>query len=899
MSGDFVSKFRLVKCPKCRVLLQENPKYNVYSCGGCGTILQANNRRRVAANSESSTQETTAAPRNAPVPPRENGLKAKANSSSSRDSSLDGNAGRGQRKNGKSNGELLEPFSLSDEELESELDIYKLTHRRRRVSNKGSSNKTSHCEIEEIHNASDENGTNEKSAQVGVKSEMEIIESGLEGSKLLDGNLSLERAQEVLVSGSDCEDANNDISDMVGANPEVEINRNDLEGSEDLSNGNLLPAGAEKQLNSGSDGEDADKDKLTLAGANPEMETAGSYSEGAKELNSGKLSLKGTEEELVSGLDGDVGNEKSALVGENLEVEISGRNIEEEELNSGKLLSDGTEEELSALALGVDDPNIEQLVSVGSNPEVDITVRASATKRSSNEIFVSEKRSILPVTPGKLEDGTSANPVSSNKQQRESQQNIQKSFDRVKFVDTLDSPKPSGIHGELYKSRTTRWYPGYDGSVSVCTAKDERFPIQQLDSFENTNMVANGVSEGRSRKGKVLVNSMLYGDHGTQHQPYLPNGKHNVVKDRIRNQNRLLETEKHGHQHWMRTKRDEFPSRIHVHQSGFQSHYERGTPSNQLHDETDSCEDNDQEKMKLLRMVHKLQDQLNRTRSASRKTNRRFPIGFSYKGKHVPAYHNHDLHGGIFSHDMDYPIPTCNGRCTHGSNLHQRHKFSRIPYSAEVTSSAHHADHSCFHYYPHKQHFSADLLQREELYRSYPGRDCCSLNSTPQRFKTSQLPVYDHETNSDDQRYMLPKVKKHLKRKPNSPKRYYKPVAGGAPFVTCHKCLKLLHLPADFLLLKRVDALAEKEKITSRHSCTSKAPVETDQSAELSSNMTFAESSNIFVLRKGGKVTTKKFITHKLVGENHFLKVKRSRKRGIILNRTKMFGESKLRMGEN
>ncbi|KAE9608777.1 hypothetical protein Lal_00020014 [Lupinus albus] len=780
MSGEFASKFRVVKCPKCRLLLPENPKYNVYSCGGCGTILQANNQRRVAANSESSTQETAAAPRNAPVPPRKNGLKVKANSSSSRDSSLDGNVGRGKHKNGKSKGELLEPFSLSDEELESELDIYKLTHRRHRVSNKGSSNKTSHCEIVEIHDASDENGNNEKSAQVGVKSEMEIIESGLEESKLLDGNLSLERAQEESVSGSDCEDANNDISDMV-----------DVEGSKELSDRNQLLEEAEKQLNSGPVGEDTNKDKLTLAGANPEMETSGSDSEGAKELNSGKLSLKSSEEEFLC-------NDKLALVGENLEMEISGRNIAGEELNSGKLLLEETEEELNRLALGVDNPNIEQLVSVGSKPEVDITVRASATKGLSTENFVSEKRSILPATLGKLEDGTSG----ANKQQMESQQHIHKIFDRVRFVDTLDSPKPSGIPGELY--RTTRRYCGYDGSVSVSVAKDEKFPNQHLDSFEKTNMVPNGVSEGRSRRGKGFVNSMSYGDRGTQHQPYFPNGKHHVMKDRIRNQNKLLETEKHGRQHWMRTKRDEFPSRIHFHQSGFQSYYERGAPSNQMHDETDSCEDNDKEKMKLMKMIHKLQDQLNRTRSASRKTNERLSTGFSYKEKHVPAYHNHNLHEGICSHGVDYPIPTCNGRCTHRSNWHQRHKFSRIPYSAEVTSSAHHADHSCFHYYPHKQHFSADLLQHEELYRSYPGRDCCSLNSTPQRFKTSQLPVYDDETNADDQRYMLPKVKKHLKWKPNSPKRYYKPVAGGAPFVTCHKCLKLLHLPADFLLHKRV-----------------------------------------------------------------------------------------------
>ncbi|CAL0319609.1 unnamed protein product [Lupinus luteus] len=68
-----------------------------------------------------------------------------------------------------------------------------------------------------------------------------------------------------------------------------------------------------------------------------------------------------------------------------------------------------------------------------------------------------------------------------------------------------------------------------------------------------------------------------------------------------------------------------------------------------------------------------------------------------------------------------------------------------------------------------------------------------------------------------------------------------------------------------------VDALTEKE-ITSRDSSISKVPVGTDRPAELSSNITVSESSNMTVLRKGGKVTTKKFITHKLMGENHFLK---------------------------
>lgn len=42
MSGKMVPKLRIVRCPKCRQLLQEPTGYDVYKCGGCGTDLQGN-----------------------------------------------------------------------------------------------------------------------------------------------------------------------------------------------------------------------------------------------------------------------------------------------------------------------------------------------------------------------------------------------------------------------------------------------------------------------------------------------------------------------------------------------------------------------------------------------------------------------------------------------------------------------------------------------------------------------------------------------------------------------------------------------------------------------------------------------------------------------------------------
>ncbi|KAJ1387524.1 hypothetical protein SESBI_39928 [Sesbania bispinosa] len=224
MSGEVVPEIRVVRCPKCKLLLPEPPGCDLYRCGGCGITLEA---KRVAVKSKSSIQETDSAPRNTLdlvskdnqfgdrkhlVPPREDDLKAKATTSSG-ECYLYENVGRGQNENGEYSGSQLVPCNVSDEELESELDIYKLSLRRHRGFNKGSSNKTTYCEIEEIN----------------------------------DEDLLFEGSKEELICASD-ENGNNDKSSLIGVTSEMEITESDLEGAEELNNGNSLPEGAEKEI---------------------------------------------------------------------------------------------------------------------------------------------------------------------------------------------------------------------------------------------------------------------------------------------------------------------------------------------------------------------------------------------------------------------------------------------------------------------------------------------------------------------------------------------------------------------------------------------------------------------------------------------------------------------------
>ncbi|XP_022745308.1 protein ENHANCED DISEASE RESISTANCE 4 isoform X2 [Durio zibethinus] len=60
MASGITPKVRLVRCPKCRLVLPEVADFLVYKCGGCETILVAKNRKALV-KSTSDMQETEAA----------------------------------------------------------------------------------------------------------------------------------------------------------------------------------------------------------------------------------------------------------------------------------------------------------------------------------------------------------------------------------------------------------------------------------------------------------------------------------------------------------------------------------------------------------------------------------------------------------------------------------------------------------------------------------------------------------------------------------------------------------------------------------------------------------------------------------------------------------------------
>ncbi|XP_045828336.1 protein ENHANCED DISEASE RESISTANCE 4 [Trifolium pratense] len=812
MSSEPAPKPRFVLCPKCWQLLQESPNFELYKCGGCGTTLQAKKRKSTTVNSESSSHEADTAPRNAlDCSPQQTVLRGKATSSSSADCSSEGNEGKDQIENSECNVEkpvttqdngLREKatFSASSEcSLEVNIERAQLenggcneekpiTSQENGLREKRTSSSSEECSLDrngetaQIGNGEcneerpaiyQDNGLREKATSSsgeyssdgnGGRGQIENGECDEEhlGPFNSSSNEELKDAMDIYklsdirrhtVSNKGC--SNETSAELVADNSVEKVNETNLKVKEEPSNGNMPLERAENQLINALDREDASDDKTAIVGVKSDVAIGTNDLEVAAELNNGILSQEGAGQKLTSGSDGDcVDNDKLALVDESSATDVNGTDKEDsKELNNGNLLS--------------------------------------TAERSSTVDFMSKKGSISYVSPRELKEDTCHNHASLS-------ENIPRSFERVRSADTFDntdvnnlSLEITGALEEVSKSPTTRSSHAYDGSVSSNDGIDEQFLGQNLYSFE-----------GVSRKGKGVVNSMLYEDVETQHQSNFPN----------RNcQNEVLETTRLDHAHRMRTKKDEFPFKMPLHGSGSQSGYESGSPANQIYDELylnssyvspDSVEDPDQEKMKLLRMVYKLQDQLNRTNLANREINER-PSAVN----HISSFQSHDFHEGRFYHGLDYSRGDANASYSHGINMHQRrHNLSRIP-----SGNAHHVDHPCFDCFPQEWQRSGEFppqfpYQREDLYRRHPGHTRClshqSYPSSPQWLMPSKH-VHSRETKSCDQRHMAPEMN-YTRDKPSLSKRHYRPVAGGAPFITCHKCLKLLQLPADFLLFKRV-----------------------------------------------------------------------------------------------
>lgn len=461
--------------------------------------------------------------------------------------------------------------------------------------------------------------------------------------------------------------------------------------------------------------------------------------------------------------------------------------------------------------------NGEDLPLAGANLEVGTNEGDSNFRSLSTDNIVATTGSTSIVTHhGPARESISPDTLrSSPNEQLEQPQKSFRVFDRLRSTDTIETAEfatpcseLSSRFGEMSKSPTTSYY-AYEGSVSSYDGTDDQFPEHQMHS---SRRIANFIlSEERQKKDKFLVNSMMDQKYLVSKGVFSSTKKYSANKHNKMHQDELLESTTHGRpeRNWRRHERENYPSRVPFYGMGSLAGYEDGGPSNQVHNQfhhntsfqsSNRSDYLEQDKTKLLQMVSELQDEINKRCYLNGRVS-------TWEEKHIPAYYDHEAPERAFRNDLIYPrFP---GRGRPGSSRLQHGNFSHIPFSGEATSSRHEAHHSCLHCYPQDWQCSAQLpppstlfhnnrLCRPHTGNSFYNSSYSSLPSSPQRYLNSDFPIRTRETKSEEQRH-----KDHEAKKYHLAKRHFRPIAGGAPFITCYNCSSPLQLPADFLLFRK------------------------------------------------------------------------------------------------
>ncbi|CAN0923757.1 Protein ENHANCED DISEASE RESISTANCE 4 [Linum grandiflorum] len=390
------------------------------------------------------------------------------------------------------------------------------------------------------------------------------------------------------------------------------------------------------------------------------------------------------------------------------------------------------------------------------------------------------------------------------------QERVRFDFDPSRYEEPDDfvSSELSGMLVDLTKSPTTRSCHAYYDGIS-----DDQVPGRLRPYSRNTAYVhkpeSNYMIIAEEKAENDRNNLGLQYQQKKYHSPdtNLDSEELRGLKNPVRSWGRLESD-------------DELLSRPPLHpRTSYTSGYESGSTSyqsqNGLHSNLNSrprvnAADIEQERIRLLRMVYELEAQLTRSCSMNDNASRKAFSGNVRRDEHVVPL-NYDMDRRPYSREL-----------TSWSQQQQRQP-SRIPFSAEATMNGRHkVDHHHHHSSccgPQEWKCSGQLPSHcsnhnRVFCRAHSGLSSCnsygSCPSSPQRRVGSEYSSMDNgrATMSCEQRHGRDgrDLNRYIREKQHftgANKRHVRPVAGGAPFLACHFCLKQLQLPADFLVSKR------------------------------------------------------------------------------------------------
>ncbi|KAL1542044.1 protein ENHANCED DISEASE RESISTANCE 4 [Salvia divinorum] len=356
---------------------------------------------------------------------------------------------------------------------------------------------------------------------------------------------------------------------------------------------------------------------------------------------------------------------------------------------------------------------------------------------------------------------------------------VARTFERFNSTDTLGSShlgdhssELNFRHGPATFHQNSKSYYAYDGSESSYDGIDD----QVRERFSQPSRKANDVGHVRAREkprnGGFSGNNAVKSEAERAYRATSPSSREmHIPWNRGQNRMRL---DPQGD-----VSRAPFPSRDHTagrRPAGIPVHRHNLLPPHPPSNLPEKFSYSDPEKIDLLRTVHHLKDQLERMQFNALpylSAEREMYAGVSHSGP-------------------------CNRRNDRAKGYGERYE-RRMAFSGEAAHFRHQASCSCLHC------SQQDWQYRKNGHRAiHADHNCCgsSNSSSPHRYASSEPSSWGRETKPDNQR--LDEIRRsQLREKYSVAKRHLRPIAGGAPVITCYHCSQLLQLPVDFLLFKK------------------------------------------------------------------------------------------------
>ncbi|KAJ8537177.1 hypothetical protein K7X08_035578 [Anisodus acutangulus] len=755
MSSQTSTKVRFVRCPTCQLVLPELADIPVYKCGGCGTVLQAKNRKRAPIKTNVLDQNEISSASEEACPP------------SKGDASLNNGKKSDQGGAGDSNKELPRQINSSDEP--------------------SSSSGLSCLEDEDPLSKSAVHKGDEHSCSLEEKTKQYENESRDHQQFAGGENFSNRRA------------SSDELTCPELGSPIVEA----------------------KEDSKGSAIEEREKLELDKDAECPTLET---------EQDMEGLALEVTEpleldehnflaDDFTVNNQNESGISKKRLNSLNNNSTYSECVIHRDEVSIGSGAHEDGKESKSL---------VEQIIGRGQNDIQGHNEEASENVRYAKETELAhdfEKQSSVcsDMYQSILNESIISDTLMStdHEQFEQFQKEIPSGFDRISSMDMLEnlplyicrSDPPVNLRNKI-RSHTRRSYYAYDGSASSCDGDDHipnQYHHQPGRKFKEAYPVSPSefLLDGRRRVNNTMSGESKIVQRAINFSTELPG----------RSREELPQSRKHGRASGSRmtSEKDEHATAFPFISTGSHAGHKHRNPSNYRKNMGHHSSlqlprmpsDSEPDKIELLRMVYELEDQLRQTRIAKRMANGRFSAEVTRDEEYNPSCYDQFLEDGEVSGDLNYsryPV-----RCSHGKGWPQQRKSSRIPFSAEASHYRHQADCLCLHCSPQIRHFSAQLhpsvCYNKGRRVAFSSCNCCnhlqSGCSSPQNYSSSEYSRWERETKSDDRRHKDQEMKKLYLREKYSKMRHVRPVAGGAPIISCYHCSELLKLPADFLLFKR------------------------------------------------------------------------------------------------